>query len=144
MNEEIKQPLSGGEEVSVKAVSSAPKEPKAAEKIKKQLAEKSKEELKKYNRESKAKQRKKDTAVSSVVGRKYFSTTEITKKQALEILERERNIHHPRVLEVCWLLAQIAARNLKIPLNVHLFTHGVTQTLEAIKTKQEQEPPSID
>ncbi len=54
----------------------------------------------------------------------YNSETAITKKEAIEVLEKERLIRNPRVLEVLWILAKVAVRNLDIPLNAHLFTHG--------------------
>lgn len=114
--------------------------PAPAKKKKKDFSD---EERKKYERDVKSKNRKKDKAEASKVSRKYFSTLEIKKDAALEILEKERKIRHPRVLEVLWKLAETAARNLSIPVNAHLFTHGAQGTLEAAKTKQEQPLPEI-
>jgi hypothetical protein len=68
---------------------------------------------------------------------------EIKKKEAAEILAA-RNLRNPRVIETCIELAEVAARNLRIPFNAHLFTHGVQKTLEARDTKKTVEPPTIE
>jgi len=73
--------------------------------------------------------------------RKWNSTTEISKKEAREILQDERLIRHPQVLDVCVDLAKVASRNLGLPFNMHLFTHGVTATLLARELKKEVELP---
>src|SRR5882762_4502342 len=70
--------------------------------------------------------------------------TEIKKKAAIEILQEQRLIRNTRVAEVCWELAVVAARNLKLPLNAHLFIFGVQKTLEAIQAKKEVTPPEIN
>ena len=66
----------------------------------KKIAELSAEERKQYNRLAKKKSRASEAAKQSVVGRKYYSTTELKKQDAFEILEKERKIRNQRVLEV--------------------------------------------
>src|SRR5882724_782583 len=61
----------------------------------------------------------------------YNSTVEIKPKDARLILQEERNIRNPRILEVCVELAQVASRNLKIPFNASLFKKGLQGTLAA-------------
>jgi hypothetical protein len=68
---------------------------------------------------------------------------EIKNKEAAEILA-ERGLRNPRVIETCIELAEVASRNLRIPFNAHLFSHGVQKTLEARDTKNAIEPPAIE
>ena len=127
------------------ASTGVPELPTAGLRDDKQIKQLSAEEKRAYARKRKQKSRAKQAASASVVARKYFSSTEIKKEQALEILEKERGIRNPRVLEVCWILALIAARALSLPVNVHLFTHGVQATLEAVATKNKELPvPQIE
>src|SRR5207244_2314237 len=65
-------------------------------------------------------------------------------KEAKRILQEERLIRNPRIVEVCIDLAEVACRLSKIPMNAHVFTHGIQKTLEAIATKKEVEPPAIE
>src|SRR5437660_279375 len=63
------------------------------------------------------------------------SIIEPTDDEAKELLTA-RNIRHPRVLEVLGRLAKTAARENKIPVNAHLVTHGLQNTLAAREGKE--------
>jgi hypothetical protein len=63
----------------------------------------------------------------------YNSTVEIKPKEARRILEDERGIRNPRVLDVCVEHASYASRNLKIPYNASLFKKGLQGTLAAAR-----------
>ncbi len=68
-----------------------------------------------------------------------YNGPEITKKDKIQILTEERGIKNPRVLEVCLQLAEVAARNLKLVENQHLFRYGVVETRRAYNG----EPPTL-
>ena len=65
-----------------------------------------------------------------------------TSKAARKILE-DRGIRNPRAIETCAQLAEVAARNLHIPLNGYLLKHGVQATLAKLKG-MEYEPPTVE
>src|SRR5258708_17719915 len=67
------------------------------------------------------------------------STVEVKPKDAKKILEA-RGLRHPRVIEVCTQLAEVAARNLRIPFNGHLLKHGVQATLAKLKGEAFEAP----
>lgn len=103
---------------------------------------------KKYQRDKAARSRnkiaKKDAAkVARTVG-KWDSDIVLERKEARAIFETDRLIRHPRALDVCVELAEVASRNLRIPFSQHLITHGVIKTLEARETKAAVEPPVPD
>jgi hypothetical protein len=100
--------------------------------------------VRKYNREQQRDSRARTEARKDVGNSKYSSKEEVSKKEAKRILTEERLIRNPRIVEVCVELAEVACRNLKIPMNAHIFTHGVQKTLEAVATKKEVEPPAIE
>jgi hypothetical protein len=76
----------------------------------------------------------------SAASTQWNSTVEIKPKEARRILEKERGITNPRVLDVCVEHALYAARNLKIPYNASLFKKGLQGTLAAARGET---PPSI-
>jgi hypothetical protein len=73
-----------------------------------------------------------------------YDGPEISKRDAKKILEEERGIKNPRVLEVCLELAEVACRNLKLVSNQHLFRHGVVKTLQANKNGESPSPLDIE
>ena len=100
--------------------------------------------VRKYNREQQRDSRARMEARKDVANSKHSSKEEVSRKEAKRILTEERLIRNPRIVEVCVELAEVACRNLKIPMNAHVFTHGIQKTLEAIATKKEVEPPAIE
>jgi hypothetical protein len=70
------------------------------------------------------------------------STVEVKPKDAKKILE-DRGLRHPRAVEVCLQLAEVAARNLRIPFNAHLLKHGVQSTLAKLNGET-FEPPVVE
>src|SRR6266513_1857645 len=114
--------------------------------VKKKPADRTPEELKavrKYQKLTQSKSRAKKNAREDIVNARYSSGEEVSKKEAKRILTEDRLIRNPRIVEVCIELAEVAARNLRLPFNAHLFTHGVQKTLEAVATKKQLEPPAI-
>ena len=69
----------------------------------------------------------------------YNSTVEVKAKEARRILEEERGIRNPRILEISVQLAEAASRNLHIPFNACLFKKGLQGTLAA--ARKEAPPP---
>jgi hypothetical protein len=66
--------------------------------------------------------------------------SEVDEERAREILTTERNLRHPRVIEVCLELAAVASQCLGIPNNEHLYRFGVQKTLEALKPENLKRP----
>ena len=96
------------------------------------------------NRLNQQKSRERAKAREDKASRLPKSDTEISKKEATRILQEERLIRNPRVVEVCIELAEVACRALRMPMNAHVFTHGVQKTLEARGTNKKVEPPQIE
>jgi hypothetical protein len=96
-----------------------------------------------YNRLNKQKSRLKEKARETKSLQQVKCDIEIKNKEAAEILTT-RGLRNPRVIESCIELAEVAARNLRIPFNAYLFSHGVQKTLEARDTKEKVEPPAIE
>ena len=146
MTENEVKPLSGTAEVS--PTDAAAKEKALLQSArKKKKADRTPEEQKaftKYCRETRRISRAKQEARQDVANGKYNSKEEVSKKEAKRILAEERLIRNPRIQECCIELAEIACRTLKLPMNAHVFTHGIQKTLEAIATKKEVESPAID
>ena len=92
-----------------------------------------KEQDKKYR---KTRKEKKDAANFQA-----DSNLEVKPKEAEKILQN-RGLRHPRAIEVCIQLAEVAARNLRIPFNKHLIKHGVQATLAKLKG-EEFTPPAV-
>ena len=67
------------------------------------------------------------------------STVEVKPKDARKLLEA-RGLRHPRAIEVCIQLAEVAARNLRIPFNGHLIKHGVQATLAKLNATPYDQP----
>jgi hypothetical protein len=83
-------------------------------------------------------------ARKDVANGRYSSSEEVSEKEAKRILQEDRLIRNPRVVQVCVELGKVACRALRIPMNAYVFTHGIQKTLEAIATKKEVEPPQIE
>src|SRR5258708_23936723 len=81
-------------------------------------------DLKDYNNAAAKRSRDKKKEKQKRKDGRFNSATVITKKEAIEILEKERLIRNPHVVETCVALAEVAARHFKIPFNAHLMTHG--------------------
>jgi hypothetical protein len=99
--------------------------------------------LKEYEADAQERSREKERDAQAKKDGRFNSKTVITKKEAIEILEKERLIKNPHVVETCVELADQAARHFKIPFNAHLMTHGLRLTLQAIETKAKVAPPDI-
>src|SRR6266705_696643 len=99
--------------------------------------------FKKYQLTKQHQTRARKGARKGVIDSAHDSSSVVSKKEAKAILQEARSIRNLRVLEVCVELAEVGCRALKIPMNQHIFTHGIQKTLEAI-AKKEVEPPSID
>jgi hypothetical protein len=91
----------------------------------------------------KRKQRAKEREEKDVVSRNWDSKVEVKVSDIPEILT-ERGINHERVLEVLPGLIEVAARNLRIPLNHYLVSHGVQAALRARELKQPVEVPEVE
>ena len=100
--------------------------------------------VRKYNKLHKTVSRARVGARQDAVNATYSSSEEVSNKEAKRILQEDRQIRNPRIVEVCIELAEVACRLLKIPMNAHVFTHGIQKTQEAIATKKEVEPPAIE
>src|ERR1051326_5755067 len=93
---------------------------------------------KERKKQSDAKSYRKRTDKKKASSYAWNSTVEIKPKEARLILQEERNIRNPRVLDVCVELAQLASRNLKIPFNASLFKKGLQGTLAAARGDEPQ------
>lgn len=100
-------------------------------------------EEREYNRLNKQKSRAKEKARETKTLQQVKCDIEVSKKDAREILTA-RGLRNPCVIDTCIELAEVAARNLRIPFNTHLFTHGLQKTLEARGTKGKIDPPAIE
>src|SRR6266566_884659 len=100
--------------------------------------------FKKYQVEKQRQTRARKGARKDVAGGLYSSQDEASRKEAKRILQEDRLIRNPCVVEVCIELAEVACRAHHIPMNAHVFTHGIQKTLEAIASKKEVEPPQIE
>ena len=96
---------------------------------------------KERKKQSDAKSYRKRTDKKKASSYAWNSTVEIKPKEARLILQEERNIRNPRVLDVCVELAQVASRNLKIPFNASLFKKGLQGTLAAARGDEPQAFP---
>ena len=65
--------------------------------------------------------------------RNIHSSPEIKDKEAEEIFTDARKFHHPRAIDVSVRLAKLAARANGLTFNAHLCTHGLQNTLLALK-----------
>ena len=98
------------------------------------------EQLKLHRKKIDDKSQKARRAKKAEASTAWNSTVTIKPKEARRILEEERNIRNPRILDVCVELAQTASRNLKIPFNASLFKKGLQGTLAAARG---EEPPAF-
>ncbi len=99
------------------------------------------EELKEHRKSIDQKSRKNRKEAKSEQNMQAASPVEIKPKDARRILEA-RGLRHPRAIEVCIQLAEVAARNLRIPFNGHLLKHGVQATLAKLNGTS-YEPPVV-
>lgn len=99
---------------------------------------------KSQKREQKQKERKRNKAKAEADSAKWNSTVEVKKAEAIEILKGDRLIRNQRAAEACWEQAVIATRALKLPLNAHIFTHGISKTLDARSKKKAVDAPEIN
>src|SRR5438128_200522 len=81
--------------------------------------------LRTYRRQNRKSARARVDARQEVANSKYSYKEEVSKKEGKRILQEERFIRNPRIVEVSVELAEVACRNLKIPMNAHVFTHGI-------------------
>lgn len=97
---------------------------------------------KKKGRAVKGKQnsRTRQQQAQAIADAEATSTAEVKPKEARRILEEERGIRNPRILDVCVEHAAYASRNLKIPFNASLFKKGLRGTLAAVRGEQ---PPAF-
>lgn len=98
-------------------------------------------ERKEYNRVAKQNERDRKKAREAEEAKDVDSLVEIDEERAREILTTERNLRHPRVIEVCLELAAVAAQCLKISRNEHLYRFGVQKTLAALANKRKDATP---
>lgn len=101
-----------------------------------------KPEAKAYARSRTKKHRDKQKAQAAKTFAMPTCDTEVSKKEVREILAT-RGLRNARVIEVCIELAEVAARNLRIPFNAHLLTKGVQATLAAREKKEFTPPESM-
>src|SRR5258708_4227898 len=73
------------------------------------------DEDREYDAAAQQRHRDKEAAKQEKKDRRFDSKTVITKKEAIEILEKERLIRNPHVVDKCVELAESAARHFKIP-----------------------------
>lgn len=93
--------------------------------------------VKAYNNAAQGRSRPKVKARQQKAARKAEAEVEVSPKEALRILQEERQIKNQHVAETCIELAKAAAQHFKIPVNAHLFTHGLRATLKANETGEE-------
>lgn len=111
---------------------------------KKKIKDMTPEEKKEYQRNAVAKHRREKKQDDS--SRRWNCTSEISEKDAREILTEDRGLRNPRVIEVCLKLAELAARELRLPYNRYMFTHGIQKQLEsrANKATAMGQPPDVE
>ena len=73
--------------------------------------------------------------------RNIHSGPEIKDREAEEIFADVRKLHHPRAIDVSVRLAKLASRANGITFNAHLCTHGLQNTLLALKGEEMKPPP---
>jgi hypothetical protein len=93
------------------------------------------EENKRYQNLRAIKSRSAKKAREKAVNYKWNSTSELTRREGLEILSTR--ITNPHVREVCYDLAVEAADANQIPLNRFLLAHGLQKTLESKNARAE-------